>query len=263
MLIRQDTAVSALPGNFAHVIFSIARWKGKPELLVSAQSPPLINAACIPLIKLLAQQYLPLSFYLLAGLNCGLCRVSLVLRAPPAPWKDRLPFIISEMERCWCVWNKAERGGYWMPDLNTAVFQSQPSWCILGCRFMAFFSPPLDSPHAPTPFLGFYVLYIHRHTNNYQRNVFHQCEGIGQGHLPSCMQCELLNPCCLRVLLPFKCRHNQSSHVVWLYMYHLLLSSFSGHLVIISNLFSPIMSLLGVPDWKLIKRGYIWFGWNM
>lgn len=73
VLISCSMAMSMVPGNFAHVIFSTGGLKGRPELLVSAWSPPLINVGCIPLIKLLAQQYLALSFDILCALNCGLC----------------------------------------------------------------------------------------------------------------------------------------------------------------------------------------------
>lgn len=85
VLIRQDKAWSLLPGNFAHVIFNAGGLKGSPALLVSARSPPLINVGCIPLIKLLAQQYLLLSFYPFCTLNCSLCLDSQILRAWPAP----------------------------------------------------------------------------------------------------------------------------------------------------------------------------------
>ena len=85
VLISQDMAESLVPGNFAHVIFSTGGLKGSPELLVSARLPPLINVGCIPLIKLLAQQYLALSFYLFCALNCSLCWASQMLGAWPAP----------------------------------------------------------------------------------------------------------------------------------------------------------------------------------
>lgn len=81
VLISRDMAVSLVPGNFAHVIFSTVGLKGSLELLVSARLPPLINVGCIPLIKLLAQQYLALSFYLFCAPNCSLCRASQMLGA--------------------------------------------------------------------------------------------------------------------------------------------------------------------------------------
>lgn len=88
--------MSSVPGNFAHVIFSTGGLKGSLELLVSARLPPLINAGCIPLIKLLAQQYLALSFYLLPDSKLqpvlGPLRCSGHGQLP----KAQLPFIISE-----------------------------------------------------------------------------------------------------------------------------------------------------------------------
>lgn len=90
--------MSSVPGNFAHVIFSTGGLKGSLELLVSARLPPLINVGCIPLIKLLAQQYLALSFYLSPGSKLqpvlGPLRCSGHGQLP----KAQLPFIISEAE---------------------------------------------------------------------------------------------------------------------------------------------------------------------
>lgn len=98
MLISRDTTVSLVPGNFAHVIFSTGGLKGSLELLVSGRLPPLINAGCIPLIKLLAQQYPALSFYLSPGSKLqpvlGPLRCSGHGQLP----KAQLPFIISEAE---------------------------------------------------------------------------------------------------------------------------------------------------------------------
>lgn len=80
VLINREMAVSLVLENFAHVIFSTGGLKGRPELLVSARLPPLINVGCIPLIKLLTQQYLALSFYLVFALNCSLCCASRMLK---------------------------------------------------------------------------------------------------------------------------------------------------------------------------------------
>lgn len=152
VLISRDTTVSLVPGNFAHVIFSSAGLKGSLELLVSARLPPLINVGCIPLIKLLAQQYLALSFYLSHALNCSLCWGLSDARGMASSRKLSSHLLFQRRRM-------AVRGGYWMQRLNTAAVKSRPSWCILGPRKPWFVFLSMQ-------FTCIYIDYTHTHTSS-------------------------------------------------------------------------------------------------
>ena len=151
--------MSLVLGNFAHVIFSTGGLKGSLELLVSGRLPPLINVGCIPLIKLLAQQYLALSFYLSLGSKLQPVLGPLTCSGHGQLPKAQLPFIISEAE-----------GGYAWRLLNA---RSKHSCSEVPAQLMYLELIQNTGFSFPPSSLRTFILITHTHTHTHTHTRTH------------------------------------------------------------------------------------------